>query len=151
MKSVGKVRRQSSASSDALIVECLAHLERLTPLLFFPLSSVITETGQRPGEHADEVHATLHPLHQTQRDQKAEGLGRESVSGRLPRPHHSYRPRGTTEINTLLKKGCKCQRKDVLMLKCTAGLTHVGRASQRQPLYFVPYMSISRLQHHMFQ
>lgn len=43
----------------------------------FPSAS---ETSQRPGVHAEEVHTPLHPLHQAQRDQEAQGLGGEQVN-----------------------------------------------------------------------
>lgn len=39
-----------------------------------------TETSQRSGEHADEVHPALYPLHQTQRDQETKRLGGEQAS-----------------------------------------------------------------------
>lgn len=42
-----------------------------------------SETSQRPGEHSDEVHATLHPMHQTQRNQEAQRLGGRTVSDSL--------------------------------------------------------------------
>lgn len=51
------------------------------PPLMLQRSILAPETGQRPGEHAHEVHPTLHPLHQTQRDQETPGLGGEQVTG----------------------------------------------------------------------
>lgn len=51
------------------------------PPLMLQRSILAPETGQRPGEHAHEVHPTLHPLHQTQRDQETAGLGGEQVTG----------------------------------------------------------------------
>ncbi|XP_058714612.1 unconventional myosin-If isoform X3 [Poecile atricapillus] len=51
------------------------------PPLMLQRSILAPETGQRPGEHAHEVHPTLHPLHQTERDQETPGLGREQVTG----------------------------------------------------------------------
>lgn len=40
----------------------------------------LLETSQRPGEHANEMHSSLHPLHQTQRNQEAQRLGGQPVS-----------------------------------------------------------------------
>lgn len=47
--------------------------------MIFPLC-IPTEASQRPGQHADEVHAALHPLHQTQRDEETQRLGGEQAS-----------------------------------------------------------------------
>lgn len=44
-----------------------------------PLDPLL-ETSQRPGEHSDEMHSSLHPLHQTQRNQEAQRLGGQPVS-----------------------------------------------------------------------
>lgn len=45
----------------------------------------LLETGQRFGEHADEMHPALHPLHQAQRNQEAQRLGGQPVSLLFPR------------------------------------------------------------------
>ena len=60
------------------------HHDRHSHLYLFPLSFLhLLETSQRFGEHTDEMYSTLHPLHQTQRDQEAQRLGGEPVSDRL--------------------------------------------------------------------
>lgn len=50
------------------------------PPLTLQGSIFATEAGKRPGEHVNEVHATLHPLHQAQRDQETTGLGGKQVT-----------------------------------------------------------------------
>lgn len=60
---------------------CFNHkLFFILSLLLFFLLFLRSETSEWPGPDADEVHPSLHPLHQTQRDQEAQGLGGEPVS-----------------------------------------------------------------------
>lgn len=66
----GKHRLQVVVSSEGVVCYCAGVERHGTTCLNSDDFPVAADPMQQAGGHADEVHASLHPLHQAQRDQE---------------------------------------------------------------------------------